>query len=258
MTLPWRTLQRVEGADGVLELRQRGAHDFHILRDGKVLMTSTQQRSEEALGTLACRAIGAVARPRVLVAGLGMGYTLRAALDALPADAEVVVAELHEVVVKWVRGPLATLTADVLAEPRVTVALGDVAQVITRAAASPGERFDAIVLDLYEGPRPGAGDPADDHLFGAAALARARAGLEPHGVLAIWSEAVVASFERRIRAGGFTLEVEHPARGARRYVVYLARPTPTALTGPGDGHQRSRNRSTSGSHARASATASTR
>lgn len=226
MALPWLTIERVETTDGVVELRQRGARDFHILRDGKVLMTSTQQRSEEALGTLACRAIAPRHdRPRVLVAGLGMGYTLRAALDDLPAGAAVVVAELHEAVVRWVRDPLAALTSDVLADPRVTVAIGDVAEVVAGAAAAAAERFDAIVLDLYEGPRPGVGDPADDHVFGAAALARAREALAPDGVLAIWSEAVVASFERRIRAAGFSLEVLHPARGARRYVVYLARPT---------------------------------
>lgn len=224
MALAWLTIERVETADGVLELRRRGTREFHILRDGKVLMTSTQQRSEEALGALACRAVGDVARPRVLVAGLGMGFTLRAALDALPPLASVTVAELHDAVVRWVRGPLAALTADVLADPRVTVARGDVAAVIARAALAPAERLDAIALDLYEGPRPGAGDPADDHVFGAAALARARDALAPVGVLAIWSEAMVASFERRIRNVGFSLETLHPARGARRYVVYLARP----------------------------------
>lgn len=225
MALPWLTIERVETTDGVVELRQRGARDFHILRAGKVLMTSAQQRSEEALGTLACRAVARVERPRVLVAGLGMGYTLRAALDALPAGATVTVAELHDAVVRWVRGPLAGLNADVLADSRVTVCPGDVAAVIARAAETTAPRFDAIVLDLYEGPRPGAGDPADDHVFGSAALARANAALASGGVLAIWSEAVVPSFEKRIRAARFDLETMHPARGARRYVVYLARPT---------------------------------
>lgn len=224
MTRPWRTLERVETPDGVLELRQRGERDFLILRDGRVLMTSAQQRSEEALGALACKAVAARVEPRVLVAGLGMGYTLRAALDALPPSARVVVAELHEAVARWVRGPLAALTADVLGDPRVTLAIGDVARVIAEAGATPAERFDAIALDLYEGPRPGAGDPADDHLFGAAALTRTRAALRPGGLLAIWSEGAVAPFERRLRAAGFAVEVVHPARGARRYVVYLARP----------------------------------
>ncbi|MFN7953602.1 MAG: spermidine synthase [bacterium] len=224
MARPWRTLERVETGDGALELRERGERDYLILRDGRVLMTSTQQRSEQALGALACQSLAGIAAPRVLVAGLGMGYTLRAALDALPPGAAVVVAELHEAVARWVRGPLAALTANVLDDPRVTLALGDVAQVIARASTAPAPRFDAIVLDLFEGPRPGSGDPTDDHVFGAAALARASGALAPRGVLAVWSEGPVASFERRLRAAGFTVEVAHPARGARRYVVYLARP----------------------------------
>jgi spermidine synthase len=222
VTLPWHTLERVELSDGALELRQRGERDFLILRDGRVLMTSVQQRSELALGTLACRAIGARAHPRVLVAGLGMGYTLRATLDSLPPRADVVVAELHEAVARWVRGPLAALTGHVLDDPRVRLVLGDVAEVIAEAAYA--DRFDAIVLDLYEGPRPSAGDPADDHLFGGAALSRTRAALRPGGLLAIWSEAIVTRFEKRLAGSGFAVEPVHPARGARRYVVYLARP----------------------------------
>ena len=94
---------------------------------------------------------------------------------------------------------------------------------ITEASATLSQRFDAVALDLYEGPRPAAGDPADDHLFGAAALARTRAALSAGGLLAIWSEGTVAPFERRLRAAGFAVEVAHPARGARRYVVYLGR-----------------------------------
>ncbi len=222
MTQPWRTLDRIELPDGPIELRQRGERDLVILRSGRVLMTSAQQRSELALGTLACQAIGARAAPRVLVAGLGMGYTLRAALDALPRLASVVVVELHEEIVRWVRGPLAALTAKVLDDPRVTVEIGDVADVIA-AAARRDERFDAIVLDLYEGPRDRTGDPADDRLFGPAALSQVRSALARGGLLAVWSERVAPSFERRLRTAGFGVETAHPARGARRYVVYLAR-----------------------------------
>src|SRR5689334_5748220 len=106
MAQRWETI----GVAGPLELRRRGTHDFLITIGGRVVMTSASHRSEDALATLTCAALRARPRPRVLIGGLGMGYTLRAALNALPATAKLVVAELNPQVVAWCRGPLAVLT----------------------------------------------------------------------------------------------------------------------------------------------------
>lgn len=214
--LPWKTLETVATAEGALELRQRGDGGFLIVIAGRVLMTSNDRRSEQALATLACRALAAP-RPRVLIGGLGMGYTVRAALDALPA-AEVVVAELTPEIEAWCRGPLAPLTGAALDDPRVRVVIGDVARII---AGAPRGHYHAILLDLYEGPHA-ATQGADDPFYGRAALAASRAALAAGGVLAVWSEDPDDAFARRIEAAGFKVEA-HRLGKPRRHVVYLAR-----------------------------------
>lgn len=218
-TRTWQRLDRVDTDEGVLELRMRGQTDFLILVDGRVLMQSVAHRSELELAVVACRPLRAAARPRVLVGGLGMGYTLRAALDELPRAAEVTVAELTPRIVEWCRGPLAGLTGAAVDDPRVRLHVGDVAEVIARTPATA--RWDAIVLDLYEGPYV-ATQRKDDPVFGKAALARAKAALAPGGVLAIWSEDREQAFERRLRDQGFTVEVRSSGRGGRRHVIYLS------------------------------------
>jgi spermidine synthase len=157
----------------------------------------------------------------VLIGGLGMACTLRAALDALPAGAAVVVAELHETIVRWCRGPLAGLSGGAVDDPRVEVRVGDVAEAIRAAAAPSGPRFDAVMLDLYEGPYPAAQPTAHPH-YGPAALARTRAALAPGGVFAVWSEEPDARFERALAAAGFAVRRERPGRGGRRHAVYVA------------------------------------
>lgn len=218
MTRPWTTIDSESTSEGLLELRRRGERDFLIVIAGRVLMTSVARRSEEALATLAIEAMGPRKAPRVLVGGLGMGFTLRAALDALPATARVLVAELSRKVVDWCRGPLAPLTAGAVDDPRVTVELGDVARTITTARAGS---FDAILLDLYEGPYAKT-QRREDPFFGPRALARAHAALAPGGVLAVWSEEVDPTFASRLRDAGFTVRTHRPGRGGRAHVVYLA------------------------------------
>jgi spermidine synthase len=151
------------------------------------------------------------------VGGLGMGYTLRAALDRLPARAEVVLVDLNAVVVEWCQGPLAPLTAGAINDPRVTVRVKDVAQVI---GAAPPASYDAILLDLYEGPHQ-ANNRAHDPLYGAAALERDRRALRPHGTFAVWSEEIDRPFERRLVAAGFEVRT-HRTRGGRTHVIYAA------------------------------------
>jgi spermidine synthase len=214
--VPWRILATVATPEGALELRQRG-DGFLIVIAGRVLMTSGDRRSEQALATLACCAIAAP-RPRVLIGGLGMAYTLRAALDALPAAAEVIVAELTPAIVDWCRGPLAPLTAAAVDDPRVRVVIGDVARAI--GDAPPGHHH-AILLDLYEGPHA-ATQRADDPFYGRAALAASRAALAPGGVFAVWSEEPDEGFVRRLSAAGFDVAT-HRIGKPKSHVVYLGR-----------------------------------
>jgi spermidine synthase len=222
-TRAWQRLDRLDTDEGVLELRMRGDADFLILVDGRVLMQSVAHRSELELAVVACRPLRHAPRPRVLVGGLGMGYTLRAALDELPPTAEVTVAELTPRIVEWCRGPLGPLTAHAVDDPRVRLHVGDVAEVIARTPASA--RWDAVVLDLYEGPYVATQRP-NDPLFGKAALARAKAALAPGGVLSIWSEDREAAFERRLRELGFAVEVRSSGRGGRRHAIYIATHAP--------------------------------
>ncbi|MGE0551123.1 MAG: spermidine synthase [Kofleriaceae bacterium] len=214
--LPWKTLETVATKEGALQLRQRAEREFLIVIDGRVLMTSKERRSEEALASLACRSIATRREPRVLIGGLGMAYTLRAALDALPAQAHVVVAELTPEVERWCRGPLATLTDHAVADPRVQIVIGDVSEQIARAR--PGS-YDAILLDLYEGPHA-ATQTSHDPFYGAAALANSHAALRRDGVLAVWSEDADDPFLRRFRAAKFAVTT-HRLGSSRTHVVYL-------------------------------------
>jgi spermidine synthase len=184
-------------------------------------MNSRMSGSEKALADLACDRIEDRDRPRLLIGGLGMGFTLRAALEALPDDAAITVAELVPAVVDWARGPMADLFDGCLDDPRVTLVVGDVSAVI----AAKSDAYDAILLDVDNGPG-GLDRDANDELYNASGLAAARAALTPRGVLAVWSAAPNDSFVRRLRTAGYTVE-EHgahahrPGRGAR-HVIWLA------------------------------------
>lgn len=211
---------------GALRLVRRGA-DFAIMLDNSELMNSRHGGSEEALATLACDRLGQWPATRVLIGGLGMGFTLRAALARLPGACEVIVAELVREVVAWAHGPMADLFAGSLADPRVRIVEGDVAGQIRE-----GRSYDAILLDVDNGP-DGLSQPANDRLYDSAGLAAARAALRPGGVLAVWSSAPDAAFTARLRRGGFAVEeVRVRGHGARRgahHVVWLATPPPGAI-----------------------------
>jgi spermidine synthase len=214
----------VDTADGRLALVRLDDDEWEITIDRRTLMTSHFNHSEMALGELACRQLADHPAPRVLVAGLGMGFTLRAVLDVLPMDAEVLVADLNPVVVGWCRWRLSALCDNVLEDPRVRVEIVDVGVPIARGASGDEkDRYDAIVLDLYQGPYA-VPDGQEDPLFGPNALERARAALHAHGCLAVWSEEPVPSFERRLRSSGFRCECRRPRSKGPRHVVYLAWP----------------------------------
>lgn len=218
MALPWKTLQTIPTAEGTLELRQRGQRDFLILHNGLVLMNSSARRSEVALGDLACGHLKEHPAPQVLVGGLGMGYTLKAVLDNLPATGRVTVAELNPVVLEWCRGPLAELTDSAATDPRVTVEIANVADVIRGAK----DEFDAIVLDLYTGPDYHS-HKRDDPLYGSRAIERAKSALKEGGIFAVWGENYDEGFDQRLRAAGFTVTTARPGRGGLRHVVYVAK-----------------------------------
>ena len=215
MAAPWETIATVSTPEGPLELRRR-QDDWLMVIGGRVLMNSFSRRSEEALAQRAVKHHGGAPK-RVLVSGLGMGFTLRALLDVVAADARVVVVEINPVVVEWCRGPLAPATQDAIADPRVQVEIRDVAAVI--ASAAPGS-FDLILLDLYEGPNQ-ASQRADDPFYGANAIARQVRALAPGGVLAVWSEDPDAPFQRRLAAAKLAVSTYSIGNGGRRHMVYL-------------------------------------
>ena len=217
----WETLERIETQAGPLELRRRGESDFLITVAGRVLMNSHANRSELALADLACTALAHLPEPRVLLGGLGMGCTLRAALDRLPAGARVEVVELNPHVAHWCRGPLAEINADARADTRVQLRLGDVAAVIKQASQAPGA-YDGILLDLYEGPHS-ASHAQNDPFYGRRALAHSRAALAVGGVLAVWAEAPDRDFEDRMKAAGLKTQTHRPGKGGLRHAIHLGR-----------------------------------
>lgn len=217
MSRTWEILDRAETADGILELRRR-ADEFLITIAGRVLMNSHANRSEIALAKRGVEALCDKDSPRVLIGGLGMGCTLRAALDALPEDSRVFVSEKNPIIAGWCGGPLAVLNGAALEDPRVEVSMEDVSVRITESPRS----FDAILLDLYEGPHS-ATDTESDPFYGRKAIARTRAALRPAGVFCVWSEDRNGPFEERLRAQGFEVECHRPGRGGRRHAITIAR-----------------------------------
>ena len=220
--IPWLHLSTatMPGGGGQLRLMQRG-QEFSIMADGGIeLMNSRLSGSEEALAGLAAERLGGRAGQRVLIGGLGMGFTLRAALAAWPKDAQLVVGELVPEVVDWARGPMAAVYGGCLDDPRVSIAVGDVREQIAGQGV-----WDAILLDVDNGPE-GLTRRANDSLYDPAGLAAARAALKQGGVLAVWSSAPHAVFSKRVRAAGFAVEElkvkAGPGRRKASHVIWLA------------------------------------
>jgi len=227
---PWTQLDAAPlPGGGALKLMRRGEGEFSITLGHNELMNSRLSGSEEALAALAIDRVGGRARPRLLIGGLGMGFTLRAALAALPNDAELVVAELIPAVIAWARGPLAAIFAGCLDDPRLVLHEADVAALIRDGAGG----YDAILLDVDNGP-DGLMLASNDRLYDAAGLALAKAALRPGGVLAIWSAGPDRGFTRRLQHAGFTVEertVRARAGGSgAKHVIWLAAPAGPAAT----------------------------
>jgi spermidine synthase len=204
---------------GKLRLMRRGT-EFSIMLDGNELMNSRLSGSEEALATLAIDRLGALREPHVLIGGLGMGFTLRAALARLSRNARVSVVELVPTVVEWARGPLSDIFAGCLQDSRVDIVEADVGAVIGTARAS----YDAILLDVDNGP-DGLTKDSNDRLYSPAGLSAARSALKAGGVLAVWSAGPDSGFSRRLRDAGFEVEIHQVrARGDKgaRHTIWIS------------------------------------
>jgi spermidine synthase len=219
--IPWQHLDtaKIPGDGGELKLMRRGT-EYSIMAGAIELMNSRLSGSEEAMATLAFERIGQRTKARVLIGGLGMGFTLRAALAAFGRDARIVVAELVPAVVAWARGPLGELHGASLDDLRVTLHQGDVGEAIRAEAAG----YDAILLDVDNGPG-GLSRKENDGLYSRSGLAEARQALRPGGVLEVWSSTRDSDFTRRLKQAGFAVEEvgvrAHKGRGAR-HVIWMA------------------------------------
>jgi len=226
--IPWQQIDtaRVPGAEVELRLMRRGA-EFSMMLGQNELMNSRLIGSEQALATLACKRIEAVKRPHLLIGGLGMGFTLRAALAVLGSEARIVVAELVPAVIDWARGPMAEVFGDSLADPRASIRSADVLDVIQSHISA----FDAILLDVDNGPE-GLIRRANDALYDSKGLKAIRRALRPGGVLAVWSSGPNPAFSKRLRAAGFEVnEVALRAtarRAGARHLIWFATRTEAA------------------------------
>ncbi len=227
---PWELLGRTTTPAGDEMTLTRHGNEYVINASGRSLMSSRMCGSEQALATFACARARTREAPCCLVGGLGMGFTLRAALDVLPADATVIVAELVAGVVEWNRGPLAPLAGHVLRDRRVIVEVADVLDVLR---ANPA-RFDAVLLDVDNAPAAFT-TATNARLYDDGGLAALRAALAPEGMAGVWSAHEDRRFEQRLRHAGFQVRVERVRarldKGGPRHVIFIGEGPDTGLSG---------------------------
>ncbi|KKB10150.1 spermidine synthase [Devosia chinhatensis] len=221
--IPWQKLDETTmPGGGPLTLMQRGT-EFSIMSGTIGLMNSRMSGSEEQLAMLSAARVGKRPGARILIGGLGMGFTLRAALSAFGPDSRITVAELVPAVIAWARGPLSPIHGASLDDPRVTIHEGDV-----RTAIGAGKPFDAILLDVDNGP-DGLFRPENDRLYSATGLGNTKAALTPGGHLAVWSAYPDAAFTRRLGQSGMAIEEvrvreRSNGKGARHLIWFATKP----------------------------------
>jgi spermidine synthase len=218
---PWELLGKAIAPDGTVIKLTRRDDEYIILADDKSLMSSRMHGSEDALATLACAKARTQKRACVLIGGLGMGFTLRAALDVLPHDAGVVVVEILPEVVEWNHGPLGPLAGCPLNDKRVRVEIADVAATLRLGR----NRFDAVMLDVDNSPSEFT-VTGNAKLYDDRGITTIRAALKPDGVLAVWSAHDDPRFVQRLRRAGFVVQTE-PVRsrqkqGGAHHTIFLA------------------------------------
>jgi spermidine synthase len=216
--IPSRVIERVETRGGEMVLVQRGG-EFTIRIGGLELMGSRNHTSEDALGEWTCQRITGVDKPRVMIGGLGLGFTLRAALDKLPPGAHAEVIELVPEVVKWNRTVLGQLAGHPLDDPRTECIQADVGEVIARSK----DRYDAIMLDVDNGP-----DEIferNNQLYRRTGLQATHAALRSRGLFSVWSTHDSPTFTKWLRDTGFEVELEkiRTQRGGPRHYIWFAR-----------------------------------
>ncbi len=223
--IPWIKLASAAMPGGGPDLRlMRRGDEFSIMTGPVELMNSRLGGSEEALATMTCARLGGRAAPHLLIGGLGMGFTLRAALAVVPPGAILTVAELVPEVIAWARAEMAPVFGACLDAPGVRIHEGDVGGLIRGQAA----QYDAILLDVDNGPT-GLSRKSNDSLYDEAGLAAAHRALRPGGVLSVWSSGPDTRFTQRLRRAGFAVdEVTVRARksgSGSRHVIWFATKT---------------------------------
>lgn len=217
----WTSVDKALTADGKTISLDEHDGSYSIRVDGATLMSTRQHASEERLAELACAHLKGKPGARILIGGLGFGFTLRAALSAVGPDSTVVVAEILAAVIAWNRNPAFHLAVDCMEDPRVIVLHRDVREVIREARGD----FDSIILDVDNGPAALSTD-SNSRLYSRAGLQSARIALRPGGCAAFWSEAPDPAFERLMSSAGFLVDVQscrsRPNAG-RRHTLFLGR-----------------------------------
>jgi spermidine synthase len=233
---PWELLGETSAPDGSRICLVRRDTEYVIRVDGKILMSSRMHGSEEALATAGCHHLRQAEAPRVLIGGLGMGFTLAAALKELPADARVIVAELVPAVIEWNRGVLGECAGHPLADRRVRIEVGDVGHVVR---ANTG-RLDAVLLDVDNGPSAFT-TLNNEGLYDNGGVDACYRSLRPGGVLAVWSAWEDRKFDQRLRFYGFDVRVDRVrARlksGGPRHTIFVAVKHDRSGRAPGTGRQ---------------------
>lgn len=224
--LPRETLATAQIPDGdELSLVSHG-RDFIIMLGRNELMGTRMQFSEEQLAVQTMERVGNDA-PRILIGGYGMGFTLRAALARMGSNGQAVVAELVPEIVEWAQGPMAELTGGCLEDPRMDLKICDVAALIDDANDGTCDKFDAILLDVDNGP-DGIVREENNRLYSLTGLGKSRDALKPGGILAIWSAASDHRFTRKLRDAGFDVEERffraRPNNKGPRHTIWFARP----------------------------------
>lgn len=219
--IPWSLIDSAPiPGGGAVRLMRRG-EEYSIKLGDNELMNSRLGGSEEQLAAISCAKLRGRRRIRLLIGGLGMGFTLRAALSALDGDAHIIVAELVPAIVAWAQGALAHVFGESMQDPRVSLHVGNVADLIGGARST----YDAILLDVDNGP-DGLSSRTNDRLYSTVGLRAAHAALRAGGVFAVWSAQSDAAFSKRLNVAGFSAEEirlrANGRRGGSRHVVWIA------------------------------------
>lgn len=255
--IPWQVIDRAQSSDGTDVVLRRRGDTFVIHTRGTELMSSAQHGSEESLAQLTCAELADRPAPVVLIGGLGMGFTLRAALDLLPRQARVIVAELLPSVVAWNQGPLGPLAGHPLRDPRVQIEIADVGKVMRTLRG----QCDAVLLDVDNGPGALV-HAANDGLYSRRGLGLARSALRPGGYLAVWSATDDRRFQNRLQSCGFAVTLRRVRAGAHgaspRHTIYLGRKVQDAAVQATAEPARADRRSDTRSPARSSVRSGTR